>query len=535
MSIPNQFDFRPPYSISGEAGKSLGSAVRTLEVAGVTSAYLNLVSMATDTLQLTQQGYAAPDYLEQVSLWDADGVRVFTGTCTAVEESLDAITKSTISGPWWWLEQAQITSMLVDGVGQSRERPVFTFPAQNLATSLAALITRFVAMGIPLQLGTISTTFSVPQMQFQNGTGDSILTTMLQWIPDAATRFRYASGLPFLDIIRRGSAAVVSYNLASGQNLTGSPTLRELRSLVPTQVTVQTMSVNASGNIVYGQEIAGTASPSTPLGRQLLALSGPGKSDFSPYTPRVSTLRTEAPTTPNHARTLSWIFDPVIVQAESLHGAITWSGPLIDTGAYPGLYRSFFGFGAPRVVEGTVTEWMREEFGIIEGETRVAGWLFGEYNQITGFSAATKYLISVGRAFAGYSAGRYNQAIYLDFMIPTINYSYPTLTTFIHPADVALVTPVPSLALNLFNAQNYIPVSGTLPLYPGAALSLPGNRINITGALPKWETMGAMSSRLNIDLETGAGELEMGRSERASSSNLLNQFSRPLSGKIVKV
>jgi hypothetical protein len=93
---------------------------------------------------------------------------------------------------------------------------------------------------------------------------------------------------------------------------------------------------------------------------------------------------------------------------------------------------------------------------------------------------------------------------------------------------------VPGLAANLYAAQNHIQVSGEVPLLPGAPLPLPGNRLNIRGGLAKWAGMGAMTSGISLDLQTVRADATLGRSSRTAVSSLLNQFSRPLSGKIVK-
>jgi hypothetical protein len=381
-------------------------------------------------------------------------------------------------------------------------------------------------------MGSIDQTFQVPQMQFQNGTGDSVLTTMLQFVPDAATRFRYDTTVPTLDVIRRSSAPVVTYDLTADDNRAGIPRVQEQRQLVPANVTVQTMRVDSQGLLIYGSESAGDTTAVSPLGRQILALSGPGRSDFRAYTPRIGTLRTVENLYFSQVWGLAQLFDPVIVSAEADLGAVPWS-LFGDGGAFPSSPRGITGLDRYQIVEGQVLDFMVTEFAIIEKETRVSGIVFGQYNS-SGYGAVGSYLISTGRASATVISGVYHFAVFVDFIIPTVGTHYPTLTVFVHPEDQALVTPVPGLASNLFAAQNYVPVQGSMPLYPGAPLPMPGHRINIRGGLPKWSTMGAMTSGLDVDLITGGASLNMGRAA-SNPSNLINQFSSPLSGKIVNV
>jgi hypothetical protein len=532
---PALFIFRPPYAISGESGKAWGVTRQDLGDLGVTAAGLTYRSLDADVLQVVCEGSAAPEYLQQISLWDAAGTRVFQGVCTNLSEEWDGAklkTTATISGPWWWLEQVQLTSILTDGLGNDQERPAFTFPSQDLAVSIRALVTRLAEMGLPLQMGEIDQTFQVPQMQFQNGTGDSVLTTMLQWVPDCSTRFRYDTPLPTLDVIRRPSAPVVTYDLTADDNRAGLPRIQEQRQLLPSQITVQTMNVDTAGQIVYGQDTAGDPAPSNPLGRQILALSGPGRSDFRSYTPRISTLRTTTMGTYAELWSSAQALDPTIGQAEVTYGTIPWTS-IGDNGSFPTLPRPISGVGTHRIVEGQVVDFMVQLSGVVVRQTRVSGLIFATYPSSGGLGALP-YLQSIGRASYGFSGGTYNAVVEVDFTVPTVNIALPVLTVYVHPDDRALVTPVPGLAANLFAAQNYVPVQGSLPLYPGADLPMPGHRVNIRGGLPKWTNMGAMTSALEVDLTTGQASASLGRGA-ANPTNLINQFSSPLNGKIVNI
>ncbi|MDP3851958.1 MAG: hypothetical protein Q8Q59_15760 [Luteolibacter sp.] len=534
------FNHRPPYSISGQSGKALGPARISLEEFGITALTPDFRSMEADTVQWIQRGGTAPEYLQEIAIWDADGKRVFAGTCTVSDPEWDGSENPpcavTISGPWWWLEQAQLTALETDSTGAEAERASYLFPSQDLAISIRALIDRMAALGCPIQCGDIDPTFRVPQMVFQGQSAASALLTMLGWIPDASTWVRYdTGGLPSLNVTRRATAPLHTFELGTDSNLTGVPRLKLKRDLRPSEVRVQTMEVNSLGEVIYSEQVAGDAG-GTPLGRQFIALSGPGRGDFRSYEPRVATLQTAVvPSLYQDIFPLAQAFDPVIMQVEAEKGAVGffdygYNGHNNPNGGYP---TGLTGVGSYRLIGGQVVDFLKTEFSIVESETRISGWVLGTYDNVTGWSAAVTALRERFLAFSGFSGGTYNLAVYVDFVVPTINNSYPSLTVFVHPEDQALVSPVPDLAGNLFAAQDWPVWTGEFPLHPGSPIPLAGDATNIRGARPEWATMRAPISGTRINLQTGAAALTLGPSQRTAAATLLSQFQRPASGRVI--
>jgi hypothetical protein len=534
------FTFRPPYAVSGQDGKSLAASRRSLEQLGIESGTIHFRSADTDVLQWFQRGDSAPDYGQEVSIWDADGKRVFTGNCTTSDPEWDGRGivgyQVTISGPWWWLEQAQLTGLVTDQTGLTSERPSFVFPAQDLAVSIRSLLDRMQALGVPMQCGNIDPTFAFVQMTMQATTAVAALRDMLAVIPDAMTRVRYdVDGLPALDVLRRPTAPLKTLELGTESDLTGIPRLRSRKQLRPSSVTVQSAYVDSLGKIVNTQQIAGDASGiSGVLGRQLIAVSGPGRADFRSYEPRVTALRTTTMlNTFGDVWSLAQTFDSVISGVEDNKGAVLWTS-FGDGGAFPNLPRGITGYPAYRHVEGEYYEWMLEKFGISVLEQRVTGWVFGTYPN-TGWSNATTALREAGKCFSAYVGSQYQMAIFVDFTLKCLSASLPTLTVYVHPDDTAFVTPVANLAENLYNAQDWIPYDGDVPQLPGGEILLPGNTLNIRGALPEWETMRALVTGSRIDLRTGSGSLQIGASSRLSASALIDRFARPTSGRVINL
>lgn len=530
-------EWKPPYFISGQAGKALGPARISLTDFGVTSLSPEFRSMETDTVGWTQRGGIVPDYLQEVSIWDASGARIFTGIATTVDPGFDGTanppTEVVVSGPWWWLEQTQLTALLTDDVATTMERPQFVTPAQDLAISIRALLDRLQALGVPLRCGQIDPTFAVPQMVLQGRTGADALRTMLGWLPDAMTRVHYdLGGVPALDVTRRPTAETVTLRLQKASDLTAIPRLKQRRELRPAVVKVQGMQVNSVGEVIYTEQVAGEDNGG-PLGRQLLAVSGPGTSDFRSYTPRVATLQTLAvPSDYTSLWAYAEVLDPVIVNAQAQYGQVGWSS-FGNTG-YQGVPVGVAGIGTHRLIAGQVVDFLKTEFDVVEAQTRVYGWILGQYPS-SGWTGATNYLRNAYLCYSGYSGGYYNLAVYVDFTVPTINLSYPSLTVFVHPEDQALVTPVPNLASNLFRAQDWPVWEGEIPILPGGAVPLPGSTVSIRGGRQEWVDMRALVASSRIDLATGRGAVRVGAPPRRAGTSLAQQFSRPASGNVINI
>lgn len=535
-----EFQFNPPYSISGEVGKRLDSGRRTLEAAGVVTASLSLRSRAADELTWSQEGGVEPEYLQAVSVWDATGKRVFTGHVEEVTPEWDGTSvigyDVRVVGPWWWLEQAQLTQLVSGGDGKSAERAVFVFPQQDLAISIRALLDRMQALGVPMQSGEIDPTFEFFQMVSQGKSAADALLDMLGAMPDAATRVRYdADGLPALDVVRRPTAPVVNVQL--GRDDVGVPRLRPRRSLRPAYVEVATMRVDATGQIVYGSQVAGDPTGTTgPLGKQLVALSGTGRRDYEPKAPRVAAVTTQT-ILPTRAQVVT--LDKVIADAIAANGDLMdLAGPLATT-RFPTLPR--FATSAPTAFMRTSAElldWQRTEFGLVETQARFSGWVFFSYIGASGFGASVSYLQSIGRAVGGFQAGaspEYCFGLFVDFTVPVLNVDANPTIVQVHPEDQALLQSPAGLADSLFAAQDWVPYEGSMPVYPGGPMPLPGARLNLRDGIPEWATMGAMVTGLTADLVYGGGQITTGAPSGAGGSSLLDMFARPTSGTVIRV
>ncbi len=536
----NYFTHAPPYSISGQTGKSLSAVRVPLENLGVSSLQPVFSSMEADTVEWTQRGGDAPEFMQEISIWDATGRRVFTGNVTAADPIWDGSGLTTwnitVSGPWWWLEQAQLTSLVSDTFGNSAERMNFIFPEGELAASLRALLDKMQSLGVPLRCGEIASTFIVPQLTLQGTTAADAMRDMLGWIPDAMTSVRYdTDGLPALNITRRATAPSIALDASSGV-ISSPPDLLAERQLRPTSVSVQSMSVSAAGERIYDMQTAGDITGETGvLGRQLLAVSGPGRPDYREVPIDKVTLKT--------VTSLASIFNLRHAGLAAVGGGwnltlaagtMEWAGgSRAVTGSHKWTVNDVPGSAGAysNYVSGEkLPEWWIEH-GAKPQEIKVSATFYAETASLTDEQRA----LATG---SGWNAALSAWVVYceLEISFQAIPLSYPTTTTIVRPRDRSLVQPHPNLAENLYAAQNWTPYTGTVPLAPGTSeIPLPGSILHIRGAVPEWATMGALITGTQLDLATGAAELVIGAPPRLAASALIDQFQRATSGRMINL
>ena len=536
----SKFIYAPPYTISGQTGKGLNATRLPLEALGVSSLQPTFASMDADSIEWLQRGGTAPDYLQEVSLWDANGRRVFTGNVTAVDPKWDGTDEVTYSvqasGPWWWLEQAELTALVSDSFGNEAERMNFVLPQQDLAISIRSLIDKMQSLGVPLRCGEIAGTFIVPQMTMQGQTAADALRDILGWIPDAMTSIRYdTDGLPFLDISRRISTPVTFIEASNGA-IAEPPSISAERQLRPTSVSVQSVRVTNAGERVYNMQTAGdVVGESGVLGRQLLAVSGPGRPDYREAPIDKVTLRTTTSITslfyavhpalskfaPNFGYG-KWNFVTGSVQIResgftlTINATTKWTVNNVSGSA--GVFANY-------IIGPKLPQWWIEH-GVIPQEVTLSATFKGEKAYMTQEELA----IATGWGSGDSSANVFTE---LQISFQAIPLSYPTLTTIIRPRDKSLVQPHEKLAENLYAAQDWTPYTGSIPLSPGYPMPLPGSLVSIRGAVPEWATMGALVTSAQIDLETGASEIELGVPPRIRASSLIDQFQRATSGRMI--
>jgi hypothetical protein len=552
MSI---FKFRPPYSVSGEEGHALSAKRVPLEMIDAQSATLRFASQEADVMSWTKLGGIPIDPGQQITLWDADGKRVFTGKVKVLNDDwTPARTIETIEvhGPWDYYESVKLSGELADA---DVERPSFSFPSQDIAKTLKTIIDRMEAIGVPITLGELPQTFPFIAMVINNSTAAQVLASILEVIPDAGTRVRYDTpGLPEIDITRRASAEITVLQLGSGNDDTQRISLRPRIDLRPDAVAVQSVSVDSEGNFVYNEETAENGIAGI-IGKQLLAVSGPGQENWRK--PEISKVQLQTMPISSTSLDLFYRFHPGLAALQKvlqdagvgtprqwtiLNGTATitvptGSGYNVTTYAPRQAWQingvaSATGAGAfsNALIAGDLPEWWSET-GIATQQIKITR----RFTASAGNSDPWQGEIA---ALADYSNAVSGGAFYyadLEIELTAINATYTALTTILRPSDLIYLTPPPGLAANLLEAQNFIPYEGSANLGPDApAIPLPAGVLCVrNGPKEDWSTAKAMIAATEIDLRTGASIIKIGTPARSSIQSLADRFRRSVTGKIV--
>ncbi|WP_035605085.1 hypothetical protein [Haloferula sp. BvORR071] len=198
----------------GQAGRALDAAERTPALLKIRDLSLRFEAMADDSLTWTArtQDLAGsmtilPDFEQAVSLYH-DGVRIFHGHVSDPKDLLRG-TRVTVLGPWWWLRRTQLTQSAA-GI----DKPTMEFPQQTVKASITQLLTRAIAKGVPMRIGTIADTLTVPKQNYSEASFADILAELLKLVPDAVGWWDYSgNGLPAFNVTRRADAVPVTYGL----------------------------------------------------------------------------------------------------------------------------------------------------------------------------------------------------------------------------------------------------------------------------------------------------------------------------------
>ena len=223
--------FNPPYSLRGEAGKSLDAGWHTLEALGIHAASVTLRSLAEDELAFTQR--AAPGRLiadddQWISLADGSGQIILTGIAKRTFQFPQNLYQFSVTNVYRGLTQTPL-------IDAATRRPYTLYTEADLGATVVSLLGRAQALGLPIQPpATLPEMFAVPKMAFVSASCGSALEDALKWLPDAASRMDYATTPPTLRFSRRASSTAIALNLdvaghgVTAMTLTAMPEARAL-------------------------------------------------------------------------------------------------------------------------------------------------------------------------------------------------------------------------------------------------------------------------------------------------------------------
>lgn len=270
-----------PLTIKGQAGKALDAAERTPALLKIRDLEMRQEALADDILTWTArtQDLAGsmtilPDAEQTVSLFES-GTRIFHGIVTDPRHTMHGA-RVTVKGPWEWLRRIPLTQ----AAGGSN-RPTVMLPQATVGANITTILTRAIALGAPIRIGTIASTFTIPKQQTSEANFADALAEQLKWITDGVGWWDYSgTGLPAFNLTRRAGAIDTVYTIgAAGNDLTGFEDLTPQSELVVSRVELTYYVRDGIGQPIPSVQAAGTAVAGKT---QTVAISGPERDTFVP-------------------------------------------------------------------------------------------------------------------------------------------------------------------------------------------------------------------------------------------------------------
>jgi hypothetical protein len=551
------------WTIEGEAGKDLDATTRTIEALRLVGGRVTFRNLATDTFtfsipirSLSSTSEIVPEEMQTLELFRS-GVRFFKGLVTRRKLSGRRF-DITVSGPWWLLERVSMESVVADKAGTTADRPTYVLPTQSLTTSLSSLLTKAIALGVPMSIGSLATTFSAPGMKLNQLNFAQAIAEVVRVTPDMVLYFDYSDTTPQVKTVRRlaGLAVGSAASLTLDARQLKDPELAPQTELKVTQVRVPYMTRATDGRQKFATQNAGTAQ----LGNILIqTVSGPELDTFLPneLVDFVDVQTAKAEVTYQMVEAA----DPVIKKAVQQFGSDAvgdaypwldmWDGKVgsgwwskkvkqnADISA-----RSKTGVNVPLagrslLVSRNLPAWAMRALDAVE--VTISGTWFNyfrwQYGVAPTYPPAFKYLrkggTGEGVCFDNkiYSSKDRPDVIYWQ----TRRYSFTAIlvsTTITgkrrvySPADFNFRFPPAGFATGLLAAQNYVPYAGkfgTVEQDPGGTRYM-NRALNFSNSQPEHASARAMVSEETVDLANGMTTVIMGPPSRFSYLEFVNRF-----------
>lgn len=563
-----------PYYLKGEAGKAMNATFREVGAdLKIVSGQLVFENLGIDTLTWTARTFdlvagetILPDVGQIVELYQGTlptPTRYFRGWVTeAKATNYGTVVK--VEGPAVWLKKMTVS----DGNG----RPTMYFGQQSVSTSITSLITQAIALGAPIALGSIASTYTIAEQQISMATFLDVLAELVRWVPDGVVWWDYSgTGTPSMNMWRRSGLTVGNFVTGDGSPLenyqaTGRP------DLVPSQVSIKYRTRASTGTRLYAEQADG----SLVVGRvQTIGLSGEEMSDFLPaddiqYTqiqsidanqttnnlkpyilarlPEIIESRTYFGGQPTDTR-VTMANGNTIEGTTSLGAKIYYSQPNLKfTNVLTGAEESRV--GKYLLVSAPPPDWAAGALG--NGpKVRVSGriyilqetYLYKSLSKTDWMDAPAYPAWSIAFPWnqswqmkglqpsgtvSGYPwAEVFFNALDFEFESYLIPYSFPSLTTLWKPQTFTFRTPPSGLAANLRSAQNFTPYEGQMEIKwqdPQAPYNWLQAKMNITGGQSHLATMDAMVKRVTHDLAARTTRLELGAPARFTFGTLSSRM-----------
>jgi hypothetical protein len=546
------------WTIAGQAGKSVNATARPLEDLRIQGMRVNFQSMAVSTMtwmvwlkDTTEISTYTPDLRQTMTLY-LNGDRFFTGWVIGrdPQHSTGRIGyRITVADAWYFLANTMLSSEVLDGTGASAERPIYLLPSGYLEDHLQSVVSRAVALGMPVQAGAMADGFEVPRLSMQNQSIAASLADLMAWMADGVMWLDHSgSGDVAVKMSRRGSASTIT--VEHGTAIITAVDLKPRVDLEVEQVKLGTAKRYTSANKRVTQFVETSAGSITSVlpTRGLIAITGPEINLTLPQDLTDSVEITVATLTATaalqHAHellrqagapypeatleqltegafgaTMTYPQDPLITMTDP-------DGNVLSTADWP----HFLTQGEPR-------DWWTKD-GIEYIQARVTATVMSTWTDPDIYATIPdppKWARLVGarqrsiiRWVNGIVGGDTELLVVWEATISASVWAVRGLTsgTLIRKEDWGWFNPPPGLAANLLASQNFVPWEGSVTTVQEVlAHNNPvGSKLNITEWVPETATMGALITGCTIIPRTGEVVYQCGPPLRHSFLDLVNRF-----------
>lgn len=578
----------PPFYLSGEAGKSLGSNAVCAEVLEIQSGTLTLRNMDVSTLSFSQLATGENIIIDDgqwITLQDDGGLVLYRGRVKRTFLYPSRVYDFVCECAWRGLLTTPLTVA---------KRAFVLYDSQDLAATVADIMAKAASAGLPVRApALVDAIFTTPKMAFRQASYASALEDALKWAQDAWVRLDFSQSPPALELVRRSTAREWRFDLdAAGNPLTALDLTAQPESHALYVELAYARRDNKDKVILLTQsagDIAAEAHRKTNI-----YLSGIERTDM---------LVSEALTTAQKAMAMAQasvdaVSASIDAVAASAGLSLTWANLLArDTrlqaavAAEPGFYMSpgpasreiytaiACGLHSPwtgtdSYTSGGVT--LRDQNGALAtgwypiasnsfsagdlataGATKatrywrgmlVADTSGGSAGETALYNAASSDLVRLGGYTQDYTpdcarTSDYSKRycfFYVNVAVDAINVAPSAVaaavkavaaqaaTLWIERAE--FVEAPADLAQNFFKSQDWTPFKGSAELLPGSDIPRPGDLFSASGggAPDDWATAKTPIAEVTIQLETAVAKLTIGPPARLDFGALADRLRIPI-------
>lgn len=549
------------WTIKGEAGKTLDATERTLEAIQAVGLQVAFRGLASDemTWQIwlkdpSEISTYVPDAGQRVTLF-LNGDRYFTGHVTGRKPSFSAAQwgySITVSGPWYWLTKTPLSSEIPDETTVVQERTVYLFRTGSLSNHLISLVARAMDLGMPLSLGSIATTATVPRLSLREMSLAEAFSELMRLCVDGMLYYDHSGPdgtQPQLCVQRRNSATAVEITpaLVCTPSLSLEPRydlqVSALKLIYAARETYGATRANAYKSISAGVSAGGLPD------RQLITVSGPEPGLGLPqdFTDSVTVrsramsgnlgdaleiwhdllkageasldgleVFSEANSDTAFGITTEWPTDPLLIITDA-------DGTDIDLAEWP-----YY------LTKGEIKNWWEKD-GIESVQARVTATVATsviqdttdpgpdtpKWARVLGATGSNHFVIDGGQLRV-----RYVWTAHVSTVVPLVKTLWLADTLLIRQEDWGWFNPPAGFAEYLLETQNWVPWEGQVSIAGDEtpANNLVGAVLNIAEWVPECATMRAMISGYTVTPATGEITFTLGPPARHSFRDLVNRF-----------